>query len=378
MVFLGMLSAFGPFITDMYLPVLPTMADMFSTSASKVQLGLTTSLIGLAAGQIVFGPLSDKYGRKPIIIGSLALFSIFSWLSVYATNINFFNACRFFQGLGGAGGVVISRSVATDCYSGRELAKTMAIIAGINSIAPVVAPVAGGLVGATFGWQAIFWVLFSIGILLIAMAYPFEESLQPYNRMSGNMHDLFKSFPKLFKIRHFFLLVMIYIFTYGILFAYISSSSFIIQNYYCLSELWFSLIFAINAIAMGIGSAVVLKFKNLTDAFLAGSLGILFLSVLQIVFYLLFDKMLIYEGLTLAMSLLLGIIFTSVSTKAMDTGRAFIGTASAILGASGFLFGGLVSPLVGLGNIMITTFTIMTFCAVLITLFSIIVKTRFK
>ena len=365
MAFLGLLSAFGPFITDMYLPTLPAMADIFQTTASKVQVGLTTSLIGLALGQIIFGPLSDKYGRKPIIVGSLLLFSISTVGSVYSQSIDFFNICRFFQGLGGAGGVVISRSVATDCYSGRELAKTMAIIAGINSVAPVIAPVTGGLVAAAVGWQGIFWTLFGIGVVLLIMTCPFEESLTAENRQTVKLIKLFNSFPALMKKKEFVRLVIVFVFIYGVLFAYISSSSFIIQDYYGLSELWFSLIFAINAVAMGTGSAAVLKFRNLSVASSAGCIGVLLVSVFQLIFYFLFDSILIYEGLTFLMAILLGILFTSVSTRAMESGRAYIGSASAILGASGFMFGGIVSPLVGIGNIMVTTFIIMLLCSLL-------------
>ena len=378
MVFLGLLSAFGPFITDMYLPMLPSMTSIFKTTPSKVQFGLTTSLIGLAVGQICFGPLSDKYGRKPIITSSLIIFSVSTILSVYSSSIDQFNIWRFFQGLGGAGGVVISRSVATDCYSGRELARTMAIIAGINSVAPVVAPVAGGLVAAAFGWQSIFWTLFGIGAYLILMTFPFVESLKNEYRNKDKFISLFKSFPALLKIKQFNFLVLAFIFIYGVLFAYISSSSFIIQDYYGLPELWFSMIFAINAIAMGIGSVIVLKFKNISDAPVVASTGIIFISILQLVLFWLFDSFFIYEGLTFLMSILIGIIFPAITTKAMEAGRIFTGTASALLGASGFLFGGIVSPLVGIGNIITTTFIIILLCSIMTVIFSLLAKSNEK
>lgn len=356
--FLGLLSAFGPFITDMYLPTLPAMVDVFKTSATKVQIGLTTSLIGLALGQLIFGSLSDKYGRKPIIIGSLVLFSISSVASIYSPGIDFFNFCRFFQGLGGAGGVVISRSVATDCFTGRELTKTMAIIASINSVAPVVAPVTGGLVAESLGWQGIFWILFAIGIFILCFSYPYAESLPLENRQKGKITSLFKNFGELFKIKKYVLLVIIYVISYIILFAYISSSSFIVENYFGLSEVWFSLIFAMNAIAMGIGSGIVMKFQNLSKAIFTGCLGLLTVSIAQLIFHYLFDNLFIYESITLIMCFFLGLVFTSAATMAMDAGRVYTGSASAILGSLAFLFGGLVSPLVSLGNILSTTFII--------------------
>ena len=108
MVFLGMLSAFGPFVTDMYLPVLPQMAEIFNCSASTAQFGLTMSLIGLAAGQLFFGPLSDKYGRKPVLLASLILFAASTIIILFSPTMEWFNICRLFQGIGGAGGIVLS------------------------------------------------------------------------------------------------------------------------------------------------------------------------------------------------------------------------------------------------------------------------------
>ncbi len=142
-IFLGILSAFGPLVTDMYLPTLPSMAEVFNTTPSLVQMGLAASMIGLAVGQIFFGPLSDKFGRRAILLSAMVLFAVSTVASIYSPTIEFFNICRFLQGLGGSGGLVLSRSVATDCYSGRELAKTLAIIGAVNGIAPVTAPVIG-------------------------------------------------------------------------------------------------------------------------------------------------------------------------------------------------------------------------------------------
>lgn len=166
-IFLGALSAFGPFITDFYLPTLPSMTSVFNTSESMVQLGLTTSLVGIAIGQVFFGPISDKYGRKHIMIMSLILFVAATLGCIWSPTIEVFNVFRFLQGLGGSGSIVMSRSVATDCYRGRELAKILAIVGAINGVAPVVAPVTGGLVSRSIGWQGIFWILFAIGVVLL-------------------------------------------------------------------------------------------------------------------------------------------------------------------------------------------------------------------
>lgn len=123
LVLLGLLTAFGPFVTDMYLPTLPAMTDFFHTSSSMVQMGLTTSMIGLAAGQLLFGPLSDKYGRRTPLLTAMWLFIGSTLLCIFASDIRQFVTARFLQGIAGSGGIVISRSVATDRFGGRDLAR---------------------------------------------------------------------------------------------------------------------------------------------------------------------------------------------------------------------------------------------------------------
>lgn len=375
-VFLGMLSAFGPFVTDMYLPTLPSMAEIFNTTPSMVQLGLATSMLGLAVGQIFFGPLSDKYGRRPILMSAMILFSISTIISIYSPTIEFFNACRFVQGLGGAGGIVLSRSISTDCYSGRELAKTLAIIGAVNGIAPVTAPVIGGLIAESVGWQGIFWILFAIGIVLLGMCVIFRESLPAENHHTGSVLNLMSTFPKLLKLPYFRVYVLMFAFANGVLFSYISSASFIIQNYFGFSELVFAVIFGVNALGIGIGSALSLKFRTMKRAAIFGTTVISCVSLLELAGYFLFDNFWIFEILMFLLLTGVGYIFTAATTLAMDEGRSYIGAASAIFGATGFLFGGIVSPLVGLGNIMTTTLLIITLCSYFSLAFAVIASRR--
>ncbi|CCX94417.1 drug resistance transporter Bcr/CflA subfamily [Bacteroides sp. CAG:20] len=145
LILLGSLTAFGPLVTDMYLPSLPSMTDYFGTQASMVQLGLTSSMIGLALGQLFFGPLSDWYGRRPPLLVAMSLFIVSTVCCIFSATIEGFIFFRLIQGIAGAGGIVVSRSIATDRFTGKELAKAMAIIGAINGIAPVASPVLGGL-----------------------------------------------------------------------------------------------------------------------------------------------------------------------------------------------------------------------------------------
>lgn len=360
---LGALAAFPPLVTDMYLPALPVMTAEFQTTASAVQMSLASCILGLAVGQLVFGPLSDKWGRKPLLKSALVLFILATAASIFSPTIELLNVSRFFQGLGGAGGVVLSRSVATDCYSGRELAKSLAIIGAINGIAPVTAPVIGGLFSEAIGWKGIFCVLLAIGVLLYVVSIPFRESHTSEKHYAGSLTSLFIQAGILFKNSVYVRYVLIFGMANAALFGYISSASFIIQNDFGLSELMFGILFGINSMAIGSGSILSLKFKQITNAIHVGCAGMFGCSVLQLCNYNLGFGFWGYEILVFIMLFSVGMVFTSSTTLAMTEGKSKIGWASAIVGAAGFLFGGIVTPLVGLGTIQISTYMVMTACS---------------
>ena len=163
-VFLAFLSAFGPFVTDFYLPTLPDQTVDFGAPASMVQLGLSATMWGLAAGQLWIGPLSDTRGRR-----SLAVFSLATAGAVFAPDIETFIAMRFLEGLGASGAVVMSRSIAADLHAGREFATLMAVVGAIQGIAPVIAPMIGALIAEAAGWREIFMLLLAIGVSLTAL-----------------------------------------------------------------------------------------------------------------------------------------------------------------------------------------------------------------
>ena len=360
---LGALAAFPPLVTDMYLPALPVMTDEFQTTASAVQMSMAACILGLAVGQLIFGPLSDKWGRKPLLKSALVLFIIATAASVFSPTIEVLNVCRFFQGLGGAGGVVLSRSVATDCYSGRELAKSLAIIGAINGIAPVIAPVIGGLFSETIGWKGIFCVLLAIGVLLYVVSIPFRESHTSEKYYAGSLTSLFMQAGILFKNSAYVRYVLIFGMANAVLFGYISSASFILQNDFGLSELMFGILFGINSMGIGSGSILSLKLKQITNATYIGCAGMFGCSMLQLCNYNLGFGFWGYEILVFVMLFSVGMVFTSSTTLAMTEGKSKIGWASAIVGAAGFLFGGIVTPLVGLGTIQISTYMVMTVCS---------------
>ena len=337
LVLLGMLTAFGPFVTDMYLPSLPMMGEYFGATSSQVQLGLTTSMIGLAAGQVLFGPLSDRYGRRRPLIASMWLFLLSTAMCIMAGDIFQFVAFRLLQGIAGAGSIVISRSVATDKFSGRDLAKMLAVIGAINGVAPVIAPVVGGVFTGIVAWRGIFGILLGLGVMLLAGCLRLHETLPPAGRSSAGWGKTLRGFGTVLRDRQYVYYVMQFAFAQGVLFAYIASSPFIIQEHYGYSPLAFSICFAVNAISIGIGAAM--------SAMMAGC------------------GFWTYEALMFCLLFGMGMTFTSTTALAMEAQRANAGTASALLGALGFAAGGIVSPLVGIGDIMHSTGIIFVICA---------------
>ena len=144
LILVAVLSAFGPFVTDFYLPALPALTHYFNTTASAVQLSLTFGMIGLAGGQLFIGPLSDKYGRKKMLLASLILFLIATVAAIITNEISIFLFLRLLQGAFGAGAIVISKSIATDLYDGKALAKFFSVASIVQGLAPIFAPVLGG------------------------------------------------------------------------------------------------------------------------------------------------------------------------------------------------------------------------------------------
>ncbi len=364
------LSAFGSFVNDMYLPSLPEMTRYFGCSVSTVQLGLTMGMIGLGLGQLILGPVSDKYGRKPVLIGAMIVFMIGAVASVFSPTIHFFLGCRLVQGLGASGGYFLARTIPADIYQGRPLAKMMALIGAINGFAPASAPVLGGLVSQDHGWKAVFWILAGIAAFLLCVAIPLKESLKPDRRFKGKLLDAFGEYPALLKNKRFMIHVTLKGTALGLLFAYCSSAPFIMQTHFGWSQLHFGLFMGFNAIFIAVGAMIAVKFKILKQAASLGGILLFIATAVQVAVLFLIDDFWAYELMMLPILFSLGMIFTVGNTLAMNEGRDNAGGASAVLGLAGYVFGATVAPLVGLGNIMHSTAIVFAVMATLILLSS--------
>lgn len=354
-IYLAGLSAFGSFVNDMYLPSLPSMCEFFRCSVSTVQLGLTTGMIGLGFGEIILGPVSDKYGRKPVLIATIILFIAAAIVSIYSPTIQFFLWCRLFQGIGASGGYFLARTIPADFYGGRMLAKTMAIIGAINGIAPASAPVLGGFISNSFTWKGVFWTLAGFGVLLLVFSPYLKESLPKSRRSKRSLLDTFSNYVTLAKNSRFMTHVLLKGTALGFLFAYISSAPFIIQTHFHYSQVVFGCIMGANAILVAAGAMIALKFKVLKRAAFIGGIALMLLVLIEGALMVFVDSFWAYELPLLPILFCLGMIFTVSNTLAMNEGRADAGGASALLGLIGYIFGAVVSPLVGIGNIVHST-----------------------
>ncbi len=361
---LGVLSAFGPFVVDLYLPSLPQLASFFETSASMTQLTLTTAMIGLAVGQLLLGPLSDKFGRKKPLIISLVIYIISTVLIVFSPNIETMIVLRVIQGLSSAGSVVISRAIATDLYRGREMTRFFGLLMTINGIAPIISPILGSLLLEYISWKGVFVFLALIGVVVLFFCFRLKESLSVENRLQGSIFATFSTFGVIIKNRLFMSYVGIESFLLGAMFAYIAASPFILQSFYGLSAFIFSLCFGANGAALVIGANIGGKLPN-RQALAIGVLAFVVAALYTIAVLIIQPYWLFVEIGFFAMLLLMGITFPAISTLAMESERQYAGSASALLGFAPFFLGGVVSPLVGIGNIFYSTALVILACGVL-------------
>lgn len=375
---LGMLTAFGPFVTDFYLPVLPEMTGYFHITPALASMSLTAGMIGLAAGQLFIGPLTDKYGRKRILVGSMLLFVVASLLCIFSGDIFMFNAMRVLQGLAGAGGIVIAKSMSADMYTGRELASFMALLGAINGIAPVCAPVVGGLMAGVTSWTGVFAVILAVGIVLMVCSMFLPETLQPANRIRKSVIKVYGNLFRVFRNSRFTLSVMAEMACFFMFFAYIASSPFIMQQVYHLSPLGYSLCFGLNALMIGVGAAMATRFRSQGTCLRFGGLGML-AGTLLLAFLLntampLWIVMLAYIYTLICF----GLMQPPLTAIALDSERDNAGAASAIFGASGFVAGALSSPLVGIGDITVTSGLVMACGAVVRLLFILPLSSKLR
>ena len=351
---LALLAAVAPLAIYMYLPAFPEMAVEFGTSASAVQLTLTTFLVGMAVGQLVFGPLSDRFGRRPMLLIGTLVCAVFSAASALAPGIEVLAASRFVQGFAGAAGIVLGRAVISDRAHGAAAGKLFGLLVTINAIAPVVAPLLGGTIVNGSGWRGVFWVLAGLSVLMFLAVLAFAPETNPKaRRTAGGAAAMLGDARAILRNRRYVGFTLAYAFAFGVMFAYISASPFVLQNVHGLSTTWYSIVFTANAIGLVVfsiaNSAVVARLGDRTTL----RLGLTLLAVFAVI--MLINSMV---GPVLWITLValwftmgsLGLVIANATALALGEARQAAGTGSAVLGALQFVLAAVISPLVGLGG----------------------------
>ncbi|MET0965283.1 MAG: multidrug effflux MFS transporter [Nakamurella sp.] len=351
---LGALSGFGPLCLDMYLPALPELPGDLLSTTSAAQLTLSSCILGLAAGQLITGPLSDRFGRRwPLLIG-VAIFVVASAVCALTTSMTLLIAVRFVQGAAGAAGIVVGRAVVADLFAGKVAAAYFSAIATINGLAPILAPVIGGQVLQVGTWRTVFWVLTGIGVVLLVLsAVVIRETLPTERRSSEGFAGTLHAFRTLLSDRGYVGCVFAGAMVTAAMFGYISASPFVLQEGFGLSPQWFSACFALNAVGIIIATQIGRMLLPGTTSFVLLAWGV---GQSLVGAVLLTVTVLAGWGLPMVLISLfvlvsaVGFALPHASAIAMDRHRQIAGSASALLGLTQFALGAVAAPLVGIGN----------------------------
>ena len=260
---LAMLTSLGPLSTDMYLPSLPAIGRFFAASTSSVQLTLSLFLAGFAAGQIIYGPLSDAWGRKPVLTGGLLVFLSATLACAFAPSMDLLIVARFAQAVGACAAVVLARAIVRDLYEASDAARMLSMMGALMGLVPAIGPVLGGVLETQFGWRASFLLSAVLAFLLMLTVMALlPETLAAERRGGVSFARMRRDFAMLGKSPVFRRYAAAVCLAYGGLFAFISGSSFVLQQHYGLTELQFGLSFALCVFGFIAGTLLGIRFSK--------------------------------------------------------------------------------------------------------------------
>ena len=252
---LAALTAIGPLSTDMYLPSLPDIARALVAPTAQVQLTLSAYLIGFAVGQIVYGPIADRHGRKPVLLAALGLYTFATVICALSTSIDMLIGARALQALGGSGCIMVARAIVRDLYSGNRAGRELSVMGAVMALAPVIAPLAGGVLQTAFGWRSVFITLIVVGAAGVAVIWLLlPETLKQRASEPVSPASMLRSYGIVARNPAYLAYMGLATGSYAGLFAWISGASFVLQNLYGLSPLDFGIAFAFSTVGYLIGT----------------------------------------------------------------------------------------------------------------------------
>ena len=361
---LGLITALGPLSIDMYLPSLPVIADDFGVSTAQVSHSVTAYFLGLVIGQLIYGPLSDRIGRrKPLFIG-LGLYLLASLACLFADSVMTLNLARFVQALGGCAGVVIARAAIRDRLSNEQMSQAISMLILVMGVAPIVAPALGNLVLIQFSWQVIFLVLAAFSVICLVWSYvDFEDTLPIERRSVRPWSGVLGEYVDLLKDKRFLLPAVSSGMLMGALFVYINASAELLIDYFGLSSTSYSWVFGANAaglIAMTQLSAKLVTRFSVLKVFSAGVyLQVISASALLICTFTGLNQLSLVVGLIFILLSGIGLTAPNGTTLALADQSERSGLASSMLGALQFFIGALGSIVLhSFGGDLLTRFSI--------------------
>lgn len=377
---LGLLSAIGLFALDMYLPALPTISANLNANSHEVQASLISFFAAMAVSQIVYGPLSDMFGRKrPLYVG-LSLYAIGAIGCALSPSIEWLIAFRFLQGMGACAGVVISRAIVRDLHTGPAAAQLMSRLMLVFSVSPILAPLAGSIVTVFGDWRLIFWVMVGAGAVgAIVAVFFLEETRLPAARSESSLAGALKSYGTLLRDPYYLGLVLIASFGMSSYMIYVANSSFVLIEHYGLSPTFYSIVFSCNAVAF-IGMSQLNGWLSRKIGLRKVIRGAVFgystmMVVLAFVTLLGIDRLDVMAAFLFGGYGFLGMIIPTAAVLALEHHGRIAGTASAMMGTIQFVTSAVV---VGLGGMFadgtsLPMVTVIAVCSVVVFMLSLAV-----
>lgn len=351
-IILGLLSASGPFAIDMYLPALPAIAADLQASDAAVQGSLLAFFLAVAFCQIIYGPISDSFGRKAPLYFGLALYTVGAIACSLAPSIEWLIAARFVQGVGACAGMTIPRAIVRDLHTGNDAARLMSLVMLVFSVSPILAPLSGSAIIVIGGWREIFWVVAVLGVLTLALAFfSLKETRPKAERIAFDARAIAANYATLLRDRHFLGVTFIGGFGLSSFFAFLAGSSFVYIDHFGLSPTEYGIAFAVNAIAF-IGMAQLTarlgrmfglhRVVRAALTFYVISMGILFIATLAGV-----DNVYFLIGFLFLSFGSLGLVIPSTAVLALENYGPTAGTAAAFMGTLQLLTGVVLVAIVG-------------------------------
>ena len=361
-ILIALLSAFVPLSTDLYLPALPGMSVFFGVSADMINLTLTAFFIFYALGTLVWGPLSDHYGRKPILVYGLIIYVIASALCAFAWSVEVLILCRILQAIGGSAAGAVATAIVKDVYSGKKRESVLAIVQSMVLISPAVAPVLGALLLKFMSWRGVFWTLTGIGALALAGSLLFEESIA--QRTSGLLRSNLGRLGRVLQNRSFTLLLVLFSLSSISSLAFIASSTYIYQDGFHLSGQMYSYYFTFNAFGMIAGPMIYLWLARRFHSEKIILASLIAIAASGLLVCLLGNLQPWVFALCILPASTAGSCLRPPSANMMlEQQKGDTGAVSSLMGCTGLLMGSLGMQLISMpwGN-MIIALGIMTFC----------------